>query len=1276
MAAISIMNTEDSASSPTPDDGESASPENVASAEIETTNHPETGKADCLESPPQPIAEVDDEGLFQHSGATAINEEGIDAENTEGMNTEREEEHFIRMAMEASLHCAKQAEQSPDANDRLDEDHEPSSSTFLNDEISSTIGEEPSQQPSGGSFDGTKTGGSRTENDGNSIDNNSDDAPGIPQLGAFFAAERKKSSREKQTSSDGSFSLNDATSLGGDDRFNNSMGSALTEALTLSEDAPTGGTSRQRQGPSDTMSLPDDGSRNRLPRRISRVRSDVSDTLSLPDNAPNSSPSLCDYTPRGTRLRVARPVLLDTDSLPGDASLRDYSPRGTPSQRARTADYSDDRSVRSSGSYYNDDSQRSRRRGMQQQYNSTRSLQDQRSNLRRMTSLRDVNSRSTSDSASVSSESRRRDMNSHKSDSSSSLRSGGGVRSLPARTNIRDIEYSRRALREIERTEVVIDSPHTDAERRRRRLNPNLERSEAIVDSPHTSAEERRRRMSKSGPTRLPLPYANQGSPRSLHQTPSHHGPANSSLPTQSPGTTSIQSEANFSRSDLLESARAHLSAQELMEIEKALREADELETQGNSQQFDYDRGGEGYFHGRPDTLVPATPSTRSRSPVVSTPVSSSSHGLPLSQSSQSSRILPIRVPRPPSSSGRPPVVTSTPIRQISPKSQSTPTSPHSTGNSPHPSPPSIMFPPYSHSSGSPVPTKPTLSTSSSSSKLENDFAITPASPAQHIRRRTVDEEEEESNHLSLEEAQAIELALKEADQKAEEESLLLAFQMQQEELQRTLLEQQQQQASQPIPSAEPVSRSPVGRHHILSAEAAHHSPVRRQNVVNARTMSGRSDYENNQHRFHASLRVEDLDDGNERTGRHEHSSKSYDDEFEQSIGAFQSSHPAPRHPLEAQIGAFQSSEPARRHPLEEDESTISTLTHTYMGDSGSSLPSAAQTSPRSRRRGAGFVASLSRAIPGMRRRGSEGNRRQGVLGSRGRKGKHSSEQSQGQQQQHDNEESINSLQEDELTPATRSPSSGGRQRIWNRRDRNNAASNYNESRTKQESAMQGHASFSGAHQFATESDDRVVQAHIGHQSFSSFRQMKMESSGGAAGYGTSRSTPESDSTKGKAMDPHVRLQISRAINGGLIQRCNGAVKQGKEAVIYHAVKGSNGGSGGFDVAVKVFKRNHDSRGRGDYVDGDPRFAGRPYHAAPSREQVDMWCEKEFRNLLRANRAMVPVPPPLHYKENVIFMRFMGNNGWPAPQLREIDARKGHQLWDTLYTQVMESVRR
>eukprot|EP00536_Pseudo-nitzschia_multiseries_P012553 jgi/Psemu1/260703/estExt_Genewise1Plus.C_4850040 len=180
----------------------------------------------------------------------------------------------------------------------------------------------------------------------------------------------------------------------------------------------------------------------------------------------------------------------------------------------------------------------------------------------------------------------------------------------------------------------------------------------------------------------------------------------------------------------------------------------------------------------------------------------------------------------------------------------------------------------------------------------------------------------------------------------------------------------------------------------------------------------------------------------------------------------------------------------------------------------------------------------------------------------------------------------------------------------------------------------------------------------------------------GVATHGTGRAGTDSDATKGGALDQHVRLHISRAINAGIIERCNGVVKQGKEAVVYHATAAAIARNDGHDVAIKVFKRIKEFKGRGEYVDGDPRYAGRSFKSFTDREQLEVWTEKEYRNLVRAYRAKVPVPNPIHYKENVLFMRFLGQDGWPAPQIREIEVRRGSSKWTALYEQVMESVRR
>mmetsp|Transcript_19055 Transcript_19055/g.26889 ORF Transcript_19055/g.26889 Transcript_19055/m.26889 type:complete len:328 (-) Transcript_19055:410-1393(-) len=177
----------------------------------------------------------------------------------------------------------------------------------------------------------------------------------------------------------------------------------------------------------------------------------------------------------------------------------------------------------------------------------------------------------------------------------------------------------------------------------------------------------------------------------------------------------------------------------------------------------------------------------------------------------------------------------------------------------------------------------------------------------------------------------------------------------------------------------------------------------------------------------------------------------------------------------------------------------------------------------------------------------------------------------------------------------------------------------------------------------------------------------------GVAAHGHGRATADTDRTRGGAMDAKVRLEITRAINNGLMEVCNGVVKEGKEALVYHGQEGVE--SGGYDVAVKVFKRIQEFKQRGLYVDGDPRYHRQNFTKASSREQLSLWAEKEYRNLIRANRAGVPVPTPLLQRENILFMRFLGDDGWPSPQLKELDIKRGSKKWTALYLQAMTAIK-
>ena len=258
-------------------------------------------------------------------------------------------------------------------------------------------------------------------------------------------------------------------------------------------------------------------------------------------------------------------------------------------------------------------------------------------------------------------------------------------------------------------------------------------------------------------------------------------------------------------------------------------------------------------------------------------------------------------------------------------------------------------------------------------------------------------------------------------------------------------------------------------------------------------------------------------------------------------------------------------------------------------------------------------------------------------------------------------------VEEDHLLAAGFRMNSSARQQ-WTRRDQNSIVGPNREVRTKHDTALHGQAN---AHRLGLEVDEI---AEVGNKAYNSFMQSIKGAKKGVAKAGTGRAGSDTDSTKGGAMDPNVRSVISRAINNEIIEKCNGVVKEGKEAVVYHADQGTD--SEGFDVAVKVFKRIQEFRGRGEYVDGDPRYGKTTFKNVSNREQLELWTEKEFRNLMRANKAGVPVPSPLFYKENVLFMRFLGSDGWPAPQLRELDLRRGSKRWTTLYIQVLDAMKR
>jgi len=118
----------------------------------------------------------------------------------------------------------------------------------------------------------------------------------------------------------------------------------------------------------------------------------------------------------------------------------------------------------------------------------------------------------------------------------------------------------------------------------------------------------------------------------------------------------------------------------------------------------------------------------------------------------------------------------------------------------------------------------------------------------------------------------------------------------------------------------------------------------------------------------------------------------------------------------------------------------------------------------------------------------------------------------------------------------------------------------------------------------------------------------------------------------------------------GYIDAMGGSVSTGKEANVFHAIAKKDDIS---EVAVKIFMiSTANFNAMKDYILGDPRFAG----IKKSRKDIILaWTKKEFKNLKRAEEAGVRVPRPYVTKRNILLMEFIGKDGLPMPQLKDVE---------------------
>jgi RIO kinase 1 len=154
-----------------------------------------------------------------------------------------------------------------------------------------------------------------------------------------------------------------------------------------------------------------------------------------------------------------------------------------------------------------------------------------------------------------------------------------------------------------------------------------------------------------------------------------------------------------------------------------------------------------------------------------------------------------------------------------------------------------------------------------------------------------------------------------------------------------------------------------------------------------------------------------------------------------------------------------------------------------------------------------------------------------------------------------------------------------------------------------------------------------------------------------------------------QVLDARTRMILLKMINNGVIYEINGCISTGKEANVYHAET-----EDGEHRAIKIYKSTILTfKARDKYVSGEFRFRT-GYSKSNPRKMVQVWAEKEMRNLKRLNQAGVPSPVPLLLKAPVLVMDFIGDKkGVAAPRLK--DAYVPEDVLPKLYDQLLRIVR-
>ncbi len=145
------------------------------------------------------------------------------------------------------------------------------------------------------------------------------------------------------------------------------------------------------------------------------------------------------------------------------------------------------------------------------------------------------------------------------------------------------------------------------------------------------------------------------------------------------------------------------------------------------------------------------------------------------------------------------------------------------------------------------------------------------------------------------------------------------------------------------------------------------------------------------------------------------------------------------------------------------------------------------------------------------------------------------------------------------------------------------------------------------------------------------------------------------------AMDLATANALFYLLEREILTEVTGVLSAGKEATIYLGLTKNRR-----QVAIKTYRtKTLDFKKVRQYLDA--RFTRLP---KKSHKFMEIWAEKEFKNLKKCFKVGVRVPEPLAVRRNVMVMDFIGIGNLAAPQIRHVELENIQEVCEDVIQQM------